>query len=156
MMTRRIDQMKRLVSLYAVVEQMHTTELQRMNQVLGETQAALELEEGLASSVRLEGREALHDEDVVGWRIAERQEDIAAGRRHRLEQMRIDREQLRDSARVQYLASRLKTEQMKRVLDDIEAHKEMEGRRRAQLSSDDRFLGRRRWNDAKLLSPSNE
>jgi hypothetical protein len=79
--------------------------------------------------------------------MAESQQETAAWRRRRLEQIRLEREELNEAAREQYVASRLKREQMKRVCDDIAARMEIEEGRRSQAASDDRFLARRRWTD---------
>jgi len=43
----------------------------------------------------------------------------------------------------------LRKEQMKRVFEEMEARAEVEEGRRAQSTSDDLFLSRRRWTDAK-------
>ncbi len=72
----------------------------------------------------------------------------AAGLRHRgLEQICKEREEMNKAAREQYVASRLKREQMKRIFEEIVARKEIEEGRRMQTASDDRFLARRRWTD---------
>ena len=73
---------------------------------------------------------------------AERQQ-----RQRELALLRFEREELSEVAREQYVASRLKREQMKRVFDDIAAGMEIEEGRRLQAVSDDRFLARRRWTD---------
>jgi hypothetical protein len=55
---------------------------------------------------------------------------------------------LSDAAREQYVASRLKSEQMKRLSQGVAVKAEIEEGRRVQAGSDDRFLARRRWSDA--------
>jgi hypothetical protein len=81
--------------------------------------------------------------------MAETQRETAAWRRRGLEQIRLEREELNEAAREQYVASRLKREQIKRVFDDIAVRMEIEEGRRLQAASDDRFLARRRWTDAR-------
>jgi hypothetical protein len=81
--------------------------------------------------------------------MSETQQETSAWRRGRLEPIRLECEELNDAAREQYVASRLKREQIKRVLDDIAARIEIEEGRRMQAASDDRFLARRRWTDAR-------
>ena len=81
--------------------------------------------------------------------MAETQQETAAWRRQRLEQIRLEREELNEAAREQYVASRLKREQIKRVFDDIAVRMEIEEGRRLQAASDDRFLARRRWTDTR-------
>ncbi|SRR5216683_4371399 len=147
-MQTRLETLQRLVTLYAAVEEMHSTELQRMASAVSEAQQAIGIEQEVARSARINGREALLAGDRVSWMMAETQQETAAWRRRRLEQIRLEREGLNEAAREQYVASRLKREQIKRVFDDIAVRMEIEEGRRLQAASDDRFLARRRWTDA--------
>jgi hypothetical protein len=146
-MQTRLETLQRLVTLYAAVEEMHSTELQRKAAAVREAQQAIGIEQEVARSARNDGRAALLVGDQVSWVMAESQKETAGWRRQRLEQIRLEREELNEAAREQYVASRLKREQMKRVCDDIAARMEIEEGRRSQAASDDRFLARRRWTD---------
>jgi hypothetical protein len=148
-MQTRLKALQRLVTLYAAVEEMHSTELQRMTAAVREAQRAIGVEQEVVRSARVDGRGALLTGDSVGRMMAETQQETAAWRRQRLEQLRLEREELNDAAREQYVASRLKREQIKRVFDDIAARVEVEEGRRMQAASDDRFLARRRWKDGR-------
>jgi len=147
-MQTRLETLQRLVTLYAAVEEMHSTELQRMASAVREAQQAIGIEHEVAQSARINGRGALLAGDRVSWMMAETQQETAAWRRRRLEQIRLEREELNEAARAQYVASRLKREQIKRVFDDIAVRMEIEEGRRLQAASDDRFLARRRWTDS--------
>jgi hypothetical protein len=147
-MPPRLQTLKRLVTLYGVVEEMHSVELQRMAAAVREAQQAIGVQQQVARSARFDGRDALMAEDRVGWEIAETQAESAGWKRRRLEQIRSEREVLSDAAREQYVASRLKSEQMKRLADGVAMKAEIEEGRRVQVASDDRFLARRRWSDA--------
>jgi hypothetical protein len=147
-MQTRLETLQRLVTLYAAVEEMHSTELQRMASAVREAQQAIGIEQEVAQSARIHGRGALLAGDRVSWMMAETQQETAAWRRQRLEQIRLEREELNEAAREQYVASRLKREQIKRVFDDIAVRMEIEEGRRLQAASDDRFLARRRWTDS--------
>ena len=147
-MQTRLETLQRLVTLYAAVEEMHSTELQRMASAVREAQQAIGIEQEVAQSARINGRGALLAGDRVSWMMAETQQETAAWRRQRLEQIRLEREELNEAAREQYVASRLKREQIKRVFDDIAVRMEIEEGRRLQAASDDRFLARRRWTDS--------
>jgi hypothetical protein len=147
-MQTRLETLQRLVTLYAAVEEMHSTELQRMAAAVREAQQAIGIEQEVAQSARINGRGALLAGDRMSWMMAETQQETAAWRRRGLEQIRLEREELSEAAREQYVASRLKREQMKRVFDDIAVRMEIEEGRRLQAASDDRFLARRRWTDA--------
>jgi hypothetical protein len=146
-MQSRLVVLKRLVALYGIVEEMHSVELQRMTAAVRETQVAIGIQQNVALSARLDGRDALMTGDRMGWTMTETQRESAGWRRRRLEQIRVEREVLSDAAKQQYVTSRMKSEQMKRVTEGIAARVEMEEARRAQAVSDDRFLARRRWTD---------
>jgi hypothetical protein len=146
-MQTRLGALRRLASLYAAVEEMHSTELQRMTAAVRETQNAIQAEQEIARSALNDGRGALLEGDRVSWIGAKTQLQAAAHRGRDLDQIRLGREELNEVAREQYVASRLKREQMKRVFDDIAAGMEIEEGRRLQAASDDRFVARRRWTD---------
>jgi len=148
-MKTRLETLQRLVTLYAAVEEMHSTELQRMTTAVREAQQVIRVEQEVARAARLDGRGALLTGDRMGWTMAETQQETAAWRRQGLEQIRLEREELSEAARERYVASRLRREQIKRVFDDIALRMEIEEGRRLQAASDDRFLARRRWTDAR-------
>jgi hypothetical protein len=127
-----------------------------MASAVRETQQAIEIEQEVARSARMDGRGALLAEDRVSWMVAETQQETAAWRRRGLEQIRLEREELNEAAREQYVASRLKREQIKRVFDDIAVRMEIEEGRRLQADSDNRFLARRRWTDARERMRDNQ
>ena len=124
---------------------MHSADLQRTTAAVRETELVIVAEQHIAESVRIDGREALAIEDGVGWVISKTQQETAGWRRQRLEQVRQERKQSNDAARQQYMASRLKREQMQHMFDEIASRIKIEEGRQAQAASDDRFLARRRW-----------
>lgn len=146
-MQSRLKTLQRLVTLYSAVEEMHSIELQRMMAAVREVEHEIGVERAIARSARIDGRGALLAGDRESWMMVESQQETARWRRQRLEKVRLEREELNDAAREQYVASRLKREQIKRVFDDIAARMEIEEGRRMQAASDDRFLARRRWTD---------
>jgi hypothetical protein len=146
-MRSKLETLQRLVTLYAVVEEMHSAELQRMTAAVREAEHAIGMEQKVAHAARADSRRALIAGDSVGWMMAETQQETAAWRRVRLEEIRLEREVLNEAARERYVASRLKRQQMKRVLENIAGRMETEAGRRMQAASDDRFLARRRWRE---------
>jgi hypothetical protein len=88
--------------------------------------------------------------------MSETQQETAGWRTQRLEKIRLERQELSDAAREQYVASRLKKEQMKRVFEEMERRTAVEEGRRAQSTSDDLFLSRRRWTDATEMAEEKE
>ena len=129
-MASRLDTLRRLAALYVAVEEMHTTELQRVTAAVLRTKNAMEGEH-------------------VNWVMSQVRQESAARRVEKLEEIRLHREELLHRAQEQYVASRLKREQIERVFDDIEERIEIEEGRRAQAVSDDRFLARKRWTDSR-------
>src|SRR5216684_656495 len=155
-MQSKLETLQRLVTLYAAVEEMHSTELQRMTAAVREAQQVIRAEQEVARAARLDGRGALLAGDRMSWTMAETQQETAAWRQRGLEQIRLEREELSEAAREQYVASRLKREQIRRVFDDIAARLEIEEGRRLQAASDDRFLARRRWTDERERTQANK
>jgi hypothetical protein len=143
-MTQRLQTLKRLVTLYGIVEELQSLGLQRTTAAVHEAEQAMTVQQRMAQSARLSGRDALSAGDRMGWTVSEIQRDTAGWKRRRLEQVRLEREELREAAREEYVASRLKNEQMKRVTEGIVAQAAFEEERRLQAALDDRFLARRR------------
>ena len=148
-MQGRLRRLKRLATLYGVVERMDSVELQRTAAAVLEAEQAIDVQRAVVRSAGFDGRGALTAGDRMGWSFAERQRQIAGWKRERLEGIRVEREELSDAAREQYAASRLRSEQMKGVVDRVEARVAMEDGRRVQAAADDRFLSRRSWVDAR-------
>jgi hypothetical protein len=143
-MTQRLQTLKRLVTLYGIVEEMRSLGLQRTTAAVHEAEQAMTVQQRMAQSARLSGRDALSAGDRMSWTVSEIQQESAGWKRRRLEQVRLEREVLREAARQEYVASRLKSEQMKRVTEGIVAQVAFEEERRLQAALDDRFLARRR------------
>jgi hypothetical protein len=146
-MRSRLEMLQRLVTLYSTVEEMHSVELQRMTAAVREVERAAGVEREIARAALVDGRVALLAGDCANRIVAETQEEISGWRQRALERIRIQREELSDAAMRQYVASRLKKEQLKRVTDEMAARMDVEERRRVQAVSDDRFLARKRWAD---------
>ena len=147
MMRARLDVLRHLMAVYAAVEDMHSTELKQTAEAVRGTQIAMRLERDAMSLARVIGRDVLVSGHWESWVMATNQEEVAGWRWREFEQIRLQREQLADAAREQYIASRLKKEQIARLCEDVEARMELERGRRTQCASDDQFLARRRWSD---------
>lgn len=144
-MQDRLARLNRLANMYAVVERVHSIELQTKAAALVEAERAIEVQRVVVRSAGFDGREALGTGDRMGWSVAQAQREIAGWRRDRLERIRAERMQLSDTARERYLASRLESEQMKSVVGRAAARVQVEEGRRTQATSDDRFLSRKAW-----------
>jgi hypothetical protein len=148
-MPPRIETLKRLVDLYGVIEEMHSAELQQKTAAVHEAQRSIAVQQEMAQSAMFDGRTALTVGDRMGWTMAETVRTSAGWKRRRLEDIRLEREGLRRLSREQYLASRLKSEQMKQIVARVTEQIKIEGGRKTQAASDDRFLARRRWTDTR-------
>jgi hypothetical protein len=144
----RLKTLLRMKNLFAVVEESHATELRRTIAAVVEMQQLIVTEQQGMRVIELDGRDAMFAGDGAGRVLAQVRHEIALLRQEALERIREEREQISEAARRQHTESRLKKEQMSCVFDAIAAQVEIEEGRRAQSTSDDRFLARRRWTDA--------
>ena len=143
----RLNSLQRLVTLYGLVEEMHSLELQRVTAAVQKVQVSIHEEESFEASVRKDGRNALQLGNRLSWWVAETHQEASVQRKEMLEEKRQERAVLQEAAMEQYVASRMRKEQMKRLQDNLAQGMQADERRRAQAISDDRFLARRRWTD---------
>lgn len=148
-MHSRLAALKRLMSLYGGIEEMHSAALERATMAVREAEQAIGAEGERARSSSARGRDALMAGDPLGLAAARMQGEIAEWRQQRLQEVRLEREMLEEQARRQYAASRLQREQMKYVVESTETQMEVEAGRKMQAALDDRFLARRRWSDTR-------
>lgn len=153
-MRPRLAGLKRLMSLYGGIEEMHSAELQRTTAAVREAEQAFEIQQRTVRWSASHGRDALNLGDRMDWKAAQMQREIAEWKQERLEEVRLERQKSNDKATQQYIASRLKSEQVKHVVDGATSQMEIEAGRRTQAGLDDRFLARRRWTDAQKESPA--
>lgn len=144
-MREKLDPLNRLKKLYETVEEMRAVELQRAAAALHEAQSAADAELSVAHSARQDGREALSSGDRVGWAAAEARRGAAGRKRQRLEVIRSERARASEAAKEQYLASRLKTEQMKKLSASVAEQVAVAEEKKMQAATDDRFLARKKW-----------
>lgn len=147
-MKSRLEGLKRLVSLYGGIEEMHSTELQRRTAAVREAEQAIAAQQNTLRWSASRGHAELNTGDRVGWKSSQVQREIAEWKQERLQQVRMERERSNEEARRRYLASRLKSEQVKHLVDRAAAETAIEAGRRTQAGLDDRFLSRKRWTDA--------
>jgi hypothetical protein len=149
-MPQRLQTLKKILTLYQVVEEMQSLEFQRTTVAMHEADEAITVQQRMARSAYLSGRDALSVGDHMGLAISETQQATASWNRRLLGRIRAEREILNDAARKQYIASRLKTEQMKSMTERIVMQEKVVEDHRLQAASDDLFLARRRWKDSAI------
>ena len=148
-MSSRLAMLKRLMGIYAVVEDMHSADLQRTAAAVREAQDAIGRQQAVMRSAGVDYRGALETGDGLGRKMAEALCEAADSKRQRLEPIHVERESLCDAASRQYAASRLKSEQMQRMVTRAAEQAAIEEERKMQAASDDRFLAQRCWKDAR-------
>jgi len=153
-MRGKLTTLRRIMGIYGVIEELRSAELLSAATAVYEVQQAIGGQEDAVRSARAEGRRTLGEDDRIGWTASEAQHLAAGVKRGRLEPIRQQRQAMKETAREQYLASRLKREQMERLIVRAEEQIGVEEERRAQAESDDRFLARR-WNGgaARMKTP---
>jgi hypothetical protein len=144
-MRERLAILRRLNAVYEIVEEMHSVEAQRTAAAVAEAQNAIHAEDARTYEARLGGREAMLTDDRMGWSLAVVREEVAGQRRKLLEPILEEREERSEEARARHLASRLWSERMKSLLENVSTRVAMEHERRVQAIADDRFLARRGW-----------
>lgn len=144
-MRARLKMLRRLRGLHDLVERTHAVALEQRVTEVREAELAVDLQRAAARSAAREGRAALIVDDRMGRSLAEAQWELAGWRRKGLESIRKEREALRAAAQEQYVVSRVKSEQMRRVVDSVADRLAIEEGRRNQAATDDRYLSRRLW-----------
>ena len=142
-MRDRLQALRRLGAVFGMVEEMHSTEARGAALAVTEAQVAIQAEATRTHEARQGGREALLTDDCLGWSLAVVHEEVALRRRARLAPLLEEREERHEIARERYVASRLRNEQMKSLVEDASAQIATEEERRSQAFADDRFLSRR-------------
>ena len=148
-MNSRLATLRRLLSLYGEMEEMYSLELQRTVAAVGEANEAIDEQKRLVRSSSFIGRGAMIAGDRLELAASRTQGEIAEWKQERLQQVRLERERLSDEARMQYHASRVRSEQIQQVVDDAAAQIAAKTGRQMQAANDDRFLARRRWSDTR-------
>jgi hypothetical protein len=148
-MQSRLKRLKRMAALYELVERVHSVELLRATGAVRQAELALETQRTAANMAASKERIALQNGDRFEWSIAETQQEIAVWKGGRLEDIRVEREEQSEVVRERYVISRLKSEQMNRMVCGVAAQVDREEGRRTQSMADDRFLSRRHWIDTR-------
>src|SRR5258708_37008437 len=98
-MRTRLETLQRLIALYGAVEELHSTELQRMTAAVREAQQVIRAEQEVARAARTDGRGALLAGDRVSWMMTETRQETAGGRHGVVERIRLKRARRSEAAR---------------------------------------------------------
>ncbi len=139
----------RVAALYGQVERVRLVELQEAAAAVAEAERLRVAAEAARGDRQQEGRAALARGEGIAWRLAESACEVAEVTMDRAAAVRAERELLRASAGELYRASRLRTEQVARVVEGLRAAEALVAGRREQAATDDRYAARLCWSRMK-------
>ena len=146
---KRAAGLQRVLRLYSAVEQMHAVELHAASFAVSQAENAIKVAQRASLEASRTGRVALGEGDREEWMLAEARQEIVGIRRERMEEVKVEREAVREAAREVFDQSRVRAEQMKQVVGKMREDAERHEARQMQAASDDRFLMRSRWRAGK-------
>src|SRR6185437_5773987 len=100
-MHSRFTALRRLMSLYGGIEEMHSISLQRTMAAVQEVEQAIAVQEKTVHLSSSHGRDALIAGDRMKWASARTQRELAEWKQERLQQVRLEREKSNDEVRKQ-------------------------------------------------------
>jgi len=136
---------RRLASLYGMMEQVRSLERRVAANSVDEAACAGVIQTAIRDSHATGGREALAAGNPELWSIAAKSREMAEDRIVRLAKVRMEREVALQQAVHVHRESRLKMEQMERLLERARVATATEDGRREQAVADDRFSSRLAW-----------
>jgi hypothetical protein len=140
--------MKRLARVYAMVEQTRSLERRVAANAVEDAACAVAIAAAVYEAQVRGGREALAQGERAEWMIAETTREMAERRITRLRAARAECDAALELAAEAHHESRLRMEQMERLLASDEDRQRVEQARQEQAVSDDRFGSRMAWKRA--------
>lgn len=150
---QRLLTLKRLGSVYGLMEEMHSLQARVASAAVGEVETAISSEAITHQAALAAEREALHGEDLLGRSAMAVREEVAIQKTRKLEPILEQRREVREFAQIRYADSRLWSERMKALIDAELERIATEKERRTQAASDDRFLAQSRMKRGKDRRP---
>jgi len=144
-MTSRTKSLRRIARLYGVVEEMHSVTLRQATATVNEAEGAIRMERNAGALAAEAGRTALSAGEREEWLLSHAEGEISLMRAKLFEEMKERYVVVEQAAREEFLASRIKTEQMKQIVEQRVKQTALEEGRRIQATSDDRYAARRNW-----------
>jgi hypothetical protein len=135
----------KVAMLYGQVERVRLVELQEAAAAVAEAEHLRAAAEARGAAHRSEGRAALLQGEGLAWRLAESAGDATEVLRERALLLMAERDVLRTAAGEAYRSSRLRTEQVTRVVEAIAQAQAVVDARREQAATDDRYAARLCW-----------
>jgi hypothetical protein len=137
--------LRRLVKVRAVEESARLSELEQAIAGVREVERGIDLQELKVVEAKRSGRRTLVAGESDEWRMSEQASTLATARARLLQEVLTVRESAEEAARKEYVASRMRGEQMRAVLERLKTEQALVHTRRSQAEMDDRYLARQRW-----------
>lgn len=137
--------LKRLVKLYDLVERVRAVELHAAESSLDEVKRTRSTEESRQRDLIRDGRAALINGDGFEWMLALKGRSLIETRLRRILEQKLRFEEIRQKAAEAHRMSRLRLEQLQRVVERVQTASAIVEVRRTQALADDRYGARREW-----------
>lgn len=146
-MRTRLQGLQRIAQMYMAVKHVQATALQQAAASLRDAESRIALQQEREGRSVSAGNAALDAGEHIEWLMHTSQRRIGERNAEALHELRKRREASMLEAIESYSESRIRFEQMERLLRELRSQRRIEQERTAQLQSDDRFLSRRWWSD---------
>ena len=141
----KLTSLKRISELYGLIERTRAMELGMVAAAVVEVEQAGSMQD----RIRREQTDAVYAALLVGDQadraLAQVQREAAEVRMQRLSSIQVEREALRNAARISHSEIRVQMEQVDSAAERARKLEELESSRRMQAMTDDRYVSRRAW-----------
>ena len=142
-MSDKTRRLMRLVGIRRIAEELDRRDLELAVAAVVEVDSALRATQGSLVEAAVAARTALGAGERGEWLLADAQTEVAGWNRGRLAVLRAKRAVAVAPAKEKFLESRREHEQVKLLVEGAKQAERVDEDRRAQMTSDDWFLGRR-------------
>ncbi len=145
-MRERKMMLKRLATLYGLVQDARSAEMRRAMVNLVEVEEAIATQESMLWMANAFGRGALEQGDRFGWKQAGTNATLAVWNCEQLQVIREERDALSEIAKQRYRESRMQAEQMEKLLEHASRQAELiKGEEHRRLPTTDFSRGDNGW-----------
>jgi hypothetical protein len=137
--------LKRIAALYGMLDRMRSVELRMAAAAVEEVERVAAMHHAVSIDQQTCGRAALVTGDRAEWMLSKAAREFAEVRIAQLVDLREARAEVLDAAVIAHRQSRLKVEQIDRVVDRARTAQALDQARRTQAVADDRYASRRAW-----------
>ena len=139
----------RVAALYGQVERVRLGEWRQAAAAVDEAEQMRAAATEAGARCRMEARASLAQGEMTGWRVAESAAEVSGLIAERAKGMRQKRDAMQTAANLVYVASRMQTERITRVVEGLAMAEMAMEQKREQATADDRFAARLCWSRMK-------